>query len=305
MIRIDNPLVSVVIPTYGGADYLERCVNSVLAQTYKNIEIIVVDDNGIGTPNQLLTAKVMEKYKNYSSVKYVCHKVNINGSAARNTGVRNSKGEYIALLDDDDIFYPINIEEHMKVLPHLDDSFALTYCSGEDEYTDTGVVRKMIKTYTGQDLYAILMHQVTISSTTICIKRKAWDSVGGFDETFKRHQDWEFTARVMANYKVYALQHIGYRRYRIQRNIPTDPVVKKKYIVHYLTKLTPIIYTLPERKRKDVLIKNRFQVCLTYLKRRQIWFFIKEWIDVRPGYRGFLYLFQWISNGLKHKRYDL
>ena len=97
---MDKPLVSVVIPTYGGAEFLKRCVDSVLSQTYPNIEIIVVDDNGLDTPNQLLTAKVMAEYNNNASVKYVCHKVNINGSAARNTGFKNSKGEYIALLDD-------------------------------------------------------------------------------------------------------------------------------------------------------------------------------------------------------------
>ncbi len=302
---MDKPLVSVIIPTYGGAEYLKRCVDSVLAQTYPNIEIIVVDDNGLNTPNQLLTAKVMEEYKNVPSVKYVCHEVNINGSAARNTGVKNSKGEYIALLDDDDIFFPTNIEEHMKVLPNLDESFALTYCSGIDEFTDTGVKRKMIKTFTGQDLYAILMHYVTISSTTICIRRTAWESLGGFDETFKRHQDMEFTARVMAKYKVYALQHIGYKRFRIQRNLPKDPAVKKIYITHYLNRLMPIIDTLPKDKRKDVQIKNRFGICLAYLRKRQFLMFVKEWLEVRPGYRGFLYLYQLVYSGIKHKRYEL
>lgn len=302
---MESPLVSVIIPTYGGAEYLKRCVDSVLAQTYPNLEIIVVDDNGLNTPNQLKTAKVMEEYRNVPSVKYVCHEVNINGSAARNTGVKNSKGEYIALLDDDDVFFPTNIEEHMKVLPNLDESYAMTYCSGIDEFTDTGVKRKMIKTFTGQDLYAILMHYVTISSTTICIRRKAWESLDGFDETFRRHQDWEFTARVMANYKVYALQHIGYKRYRLQRNSPTDPAVKKKYILHYLTRLMPIINTLPMNKRKDVLVKNKIQICLSYLKRKQFLLFVKEYYYAHPGYRGLIYLFQWVFNGIKHKRYDI
>ena len=89
-------LVSVIIPTYGGAEYLSRCVDSVLAQTYANIEIIVVDDNGLNTPKQKETASVMSKYSSLKNVKYVCHEVNINGSAARNTGVKNSDGEYIA-----------------------------------------------------------------------------------------------------------------------------------------------------------------------------------------------------------------
>lgn len=101
-------LVSVIIPTYGGAEFLSRCVDSVLSQTYKNIEIIVVDDNGLDTPKQKETAIAMKKYSSLSNVKYVCHEVNKNGSAARNTGVKNSNGEYIALLDDDDVFLPEN-----------------------------------------------------------------------------------------------------------------------------------------------------------------------------------------------------
>ena len=101
-----NKLVSVIIPTYGGGEYLKRCIESVLAQTYPNIEVVVVDDNGLGTPNQLLTQKVMQEFKDDTRVKYVCHEINKNGSAARNTGFRNSKGEYICLLDDDDEWLP-------------------------------------------------------------------------------------------------------------------------------------------------------------------------------------------------------
>lgn len=298
---MSSPIVSIIIPTYGGSEFLKRCVDSVLAQTYPNIEVIVVDDNGVGTPNQIETSKVMDNYIDNAKVKYVCHEHNINGSAARNTGFKNSHGEYIALLDDDDIFYPTNIEEHVKVLSTLDDTYALTYCSGEDEFTDTGVVRTMMKTFTGQDLYSIMMHRVTISSSTICIKRNVWEALGGFDESFRRHQDWEFTARVMANYKVYALQHIGYRRFRLQRNLPTDPNVRRKYIEHYLDRLTPIIQTLSNKQQKDVIISNRFTVCRAFIKRKQLLPFIKEYWRIHPGYRGILYTFTYIFNGVKRK----
>lgn len=64
-------LVSVIIPTYGGTEFLSRCVDSVLSQTYKNIEIIVVDDNGLGSPNQKETATIMERYKSMSNVTIV------------------------------------------------------------------------------------------------------------------------------------------------------------------------------------------------------------------------------------------
>lgn len=64
-------LVSIIIPTYGGAEFLTRCVDSVLAQTYKKIEVIIVDDNGLGTPKQKETANAMEKYKSIPNVIYI------------------------------------------------------------------------------------------------------------------------------------------------------------------------------------------------------------------------------------------
>ena len=111
-----NPLVSVIIPTHGDGHTLQRAVESVLKQTYNNIEIVVVDDNGIDSENHLLTESIMHKYKDNSKIKYVVHQKNLNGAVARNTGEKNSKGLYIALLDDDDVFFEKKIEVQLKEL---------------------------------------------------------------------------------------------------------------------------------------------------------------------------------------------
>ena len=103
-------LVSIIIPTYKGYDTLGRSVKSVLEQSYKNIEIIIVDDNGEGSENQIKTEDVLKSFLVDERVKYIKHKKNLNGSAARNTGFRHSNGEFIAFLDDDDEFLYISIE---------------------------------------------------------------------------------------------------------------------------------------------------------------------------------------------------
>lgn len=293
-----NNWVSVIIPSYGGGHYLERCVDSVLNQTYPYIEVIVVDDNGVGTPNQQATSKVMGKYAGDDRVKYVCHETNINGSAARNTGVKNARGGYIALLDDDDEFYPTNIEEHMKVLPSLPDDYALTYC-GLEEYLNGDLLRVVQRTFSGQDIYGILRHRIVVGSTSMCIRRSAWEAIGGFDESFRRHQDWEFSARMMAKYKVKALSHIGFRRYLLQRNSPQNPEVAVKYRKHYLDKMQALIATLPKKQQKDVIIYNMLDVILSYLKSKQYIDFVKAYWNLHPGYRAFLFFYFRLKTILK------
>ena len=80
------PLVSIVIPTYSRPLYLKRCIESVLNQTYSNIEIFVVDDNNPDTEFRRDTEKIMSEYLNHKNVTYLQHECNKNGSAARNTG---------------------------------------------------------------------------------------------------------------------------------------------------------------------------------------------------------------------------
>lgn len=101
--------ISIVISTYKGLNTIQKCVESAMSQDYSNFEVIVVDDNGLGTSNQKKTEAILNKYLDNENFKYIVHEENINGSAARNTGIRSSKGEYIAFLDDDDYLHPDSI----------------------------------------------------------------------------------------------------------------------------------------------------------------------------------------------------
>ena len=111
IVFMDNqPLVSVIIPTYKRLGMLGRAIDSVLNQTYNNIEIIIVDDNNEDSEYRKETERFMKKYDDNIEIKYVKHKQNKNGAAARNTGINNANGVYIAFLDDDDEFSPKKIE---------------------------------------------------------------------------------------------------------------------------------------------------------------------------------------------------
>lgn len=299
-------LVSIVIPTYGGGDYLVRSVKSVLNQDYQNIEVIVVDDNGIDTENQIKTQEHMEKFKNDKRVKYVLHEKNINGAAARNTGAKTSKGDYISFLDDDDIYLPNNISTQLGVLGKLDNSWGMTYCSHKTylngKYVETVNVKK-----SGYLLYEILLHKVIAGSSSLLIRREVFESVNGFDESFKRHQDWEFTARVASRYKIHKVENIGFQRNLMFRNNPKDLQEAKEYRNYYLVKMMPLIQTFSNRKKKKIILSNKLSLIYKYLRTRQFKIFIKEYKEINCGLYGICllfistinYIFSKFVNGIK------
>lgn len=122
-----SKLVSVVIPTYKRSDMLIRTIESVLNQSYNNIEVIVVDDNNNDNYRKE-TEEKMIKYKHNPKIRYIKHKRNLGGCAARNTGLRESKGEFICFLDDDDIIYKEKIEKQVEFLEN-NQNFDIVYCS--------------------------------------------------------------------------------------------------------------------------------------------------------------------------------
>lgn len=113
---MEKGLVSVVIPTYGRADMLDRAINSVLKQTYENIEIIIVNDNDITSPQYCETLEVLSKYNLNTKVKIISDGKNVGGSLARNKGITAGKGEYVTFLDDDDYYYPDKIKKQLEFL---------------------------------------------------------------------------------------------------------------------------------------------------------------------------------------------
>ena len=291
-----NSLVSVIIPSYGGGQYLTRAVDSVLNQTYSNIEIIVVDDNGIGTPNQSSTQQIMQRYSTNEKVKYVCHEVNKNGSAARNTGFKHSSGRYIALLDDDDEYLPEKIERQVADIEMLDDSYALVYCGNEIIFKDKSKIKK--KTKSGHLFYEVMMHEVTIGSSSLLIRRNVWEELNGFDESFRRHQDYEFTARVAHKYKLFAEDFIGFRYMILNRNAPQNVDTALQYRKHFIDKMMPYIQTLPHHQQKKVIVSNMMYVCVQYLGKGQFRKFLKTYWSIHPGFYGIKYTFNKIKRNI-------
>lgn len=247
-----DELVSVIIPTHRGSEYIARAVRSVQKQTYNNLEIIIVDDNGLGTEEQIKTQRVVSEFLNDSRVRYIAHEVNKNGSVARNTGAKAAHGEYITLLDDDDEYLPEKIQLEVNAFHKLDEEWGLVYCSYDEN------INKFKKS--GNLLYEVLLHEVVIGSDSLMVRERVWEKLNGFDESFRRHQDFEFTARVAAHYKIKGIQECGIISYKIGRNDPKDMVQARAYREHYIDKMMPLIKTLSPVKQRIVICSNAIDV---------------------------------------------
>ncbi|PFG04478.1 glycosyltransferase family 2 protein [Bacillus sp. es.034] len=272
-------LVSVIITTHKGSEYIQRAIESVLSQEYKNIELIVVDDNGIDSHEQKKTYETIEQYLTDKRVKYIAHEVNINGAAARNTGFKGSKGEYITFLDDDDFYFPQKISAQVKTLEELDETWGMAYCSVLIRYGNgKTVIRKSRKS--GELLFDLLVHSTVIGSDSLLIRRGAYEKLNGFDESFFRHQDYEFTARVAANFKVVAVPVVGFEYNKTtNRNDPRTIEIAQEYRRHYIDKMIPYIKTLSKKKQYIVIYSNALEVTSFYLRKGELRKFLQQFVD--------------------------
>ena len=263
---MSNPLVSVIIPSYKGAESINAAVDSVLNQTYSPIEAIVVDDNGRGSAEQLATEAAMARYKGDSRVRYIAHEKNINGAAARNTGIAASKGEFLCFLDDDDRFTPEKTEKQTALFQSLPEEYGLVYGSFLEHMTEQ-TDRTVMADSTEDFLYRFLCNEVIACSSTVMIRRAVLDRVKGWDESFRRHQDLEFFARVADGCKVAAVSDICAEKFKLDRNMPKGKAYEE-YRMHYLNKMRPIIEKFDSRRQKRLYRIHYTEIGKNYLKQK-------------------------------------
>lgn len=265
----DKHLVSVIIPTYKRPDFLDRAIDSVLSQTYKNIEIIVVDDNNPDTEGRKRTEAKMAKYADDPRVHYIKHEYNKNGSAARNTGVRASKGDFVAFLDDDDRYLPKKIESQVNKLLSLPSEWGFCYNQYYTQKGDGPLIP--VDEHREGDLYLIsLKHAgfcINVGSNAM-VRREAFEAVNGFDESFRRNQDHEFMVRLLHKYKVAYVSEPGLVYTVGTTNVHIN---YEETLNHYIEAFKPYIDELDEVNRKDFYRRmNRYRFSNRLLVGRDI-----------------------------------
>jgi glycosyltransferase involved in cell wall biosynthesis len=178
---MDNPLVSIIVPVYNGEPFIGEAIDSVLAQTYRPIEIIVVDDG-----SQDSTAKIVQSY---SQVIYI-HQKNSGHGVAKNTGIQHSKGEYLAFLDSDDLWDAQKTEIQLDyLLKNPDTDYVI--CNMKNFLQPGWSPPTNIGDFHSEDEVAGYI------PSALLIRRNILNKVGYFNSNMRRANDtdWHFRAK--------------------------------------------------------------------------------------------------------------
>ena len=199
--------VSVILPAYNEADVIDRAIESVRNQTLEDFKLIVVDDCSDDG-----TADIASSYDD-PRMEVVRHSNNRGGGAARNTGIMNAEGRYLAFLDADDEWYERKLEVQHEHLSSMDDSYVGVYCAVHNTNNQgsitSAVYERVFDPLTPPDeggselIPYVLSREFTLGgSSTLFIRVDTVRQIGGFDSEFDRHQDIEFLIRLLKTGKL-------------------------------------------------------------------------------------------------------
>ena len=263
----DKDLVSVVIPTYKRPKSLKNTIQSVLDQTYSNLEVLIVNDNTAGDVYSQELYKMIADIPD-NRVRLVEQKYHINGAAARNAGIRVAKGEYIAFLDDDDTWEPEKIQRQVEILSNLEESWGAVACLAK-VYRNGRLVKCSLPYRDGNILLDVLQRRVGLGMGSVLIRRKALDQCSYFDENLKRHQDLQLFAFLTEKYKV-KLDPVYL--YNIEtgdaQNRPTaEKLVQIKK--DYFNSISSVMDNLPKKEQQLIHALHNFEQAYAYFKERK------------------------------------
>lgn len=192
--------VSVIIPTYNRAHLIERSIRSVLNQTYKEFELLIIDDGSTDS-----TKEIVESIKD-NRIRYIRCEENGGAAKARNRGIAEAKCDYIAFQDSDDEWYADKLEKQMKVMLESSKDTGLVYCeyyySGLNGLNGISPSREIPLEQKRGYIFPQLLAGNMIGAPTMLVKRECFDKTGVFNENFSCMEDYELVLRIARNYRI-------------------------------------------------------------------------------------------------------
>lgn len=288
-----NPTVSVVIPTCNRAHFVGRAIQSVLDQTYRNFEILVVDDASNDNTEEIV------KHFSDERISYIPHRENKGGSSARNTGIKAARGKFIGFLDDDDEWLPQKLECQINLFSRSQSMVGAVYTGNiMCNHKTRKVLKEIVPTKRGMILADLLFRNCVGSTSSILIKKECLARVGLFDENLPSCQDWDMWIRISRHYQIDFVDQTLFIHYvhenRISTNyeartqgtkiliekISEDIASKPKIISHHHFGNSKLFYLMDDRRRgKSELMKA---VRLNPINARYFTYFIYSLLGLNP-----------------------
>ena len=216
-----KPPISVILPTYNRASELGRSMQSVLDQTYDNLELIVVSDGSTDETEQVV--------KNFTDprVRFVQSEKNGGLAYARNLGIREAKYELLAFHDDDDLWRKEKLEKQVNALTEASNRTGFCYCEMEyhrlNQENSLFVPRRDIPIVRKQGfLYPELLRRNFIGGPTLLVRRECLEEVGIFDEHLAIFEDWELVLRLSKAYDAVFVAEPLYDYFEHEKSLTTD-----------------------------------------------------------------------------------
>ncbi|MGA2099310.1 MAG: glycosyltransferase family A protein [Candidatus Acidiferrum sp.] len=230
------PRVSAIIPAYNAARFLPTSIESVIRQTYDQWEIVVVDDGSTDD-----TREVVSSYAHQlgDKLRYV-YQPNAGVPAARNTGIRNARGELIALLDADDIWLPSRLERSVVAMDS-DPEVGLVHGKFERVSSDGEPIKNLLPTFPTQYLSGkisdqIYTRKIHLGCLTVTFRRSCIEKAGWFDETMLVTEDRDLWFRIALHYKVAFVDEV-IAKYRVSSgSLMSDPERSFKWQMFFVEK---------------------------------------------------------------------
>ena len=258
------PKISVIIPTYNREDFISETIQSVLDQTYKDFEIIVVDD---GSKDN--TKSFLEKFG--SKIKLIEQK-NQERAASRNNGVKASCGEYLAFVDSDDVWISNKLEKQLEILENNKETI-LTYGKSfriNQASKPLKVAQRQLAGYSGNVFEKLLFRNFIVSATPM-VRREYFERTSGFETKYVPYEDWELWVRLSLLGKFFFVNKpLAYYRIHPEQSLKTTTAQKIEEVTTLLLEDSFRLKSIPENiKRKSLGLAN-LRFCYWYLRSYEI-----------------------------------
>ena len=219
--KTDKPLVSVLIPTYDSVEFIEDTVRSIINQTYKNIEIVIVDDASTDG-----TVEILEKLEREDKrIKLSKNKKNLGITDNMNNGIRKCEGKYIAILDGDDWAYPYRIEEQVKV---MEENPKVVLCSGYMDICDEDLNIRGTRTYPlrDNDIRKAMVRYDPISHPASMWRTSELKKTTLYSSKFPICRDYDLIVRI-SEFGKYENIPKSLIKYRVRKNSETGKRIRQ------------------------------------------------------------------------------